>query len=116
MEKPTLSESDIEDFIWSQSSDLVDVTTFSRKSGPIAEGSPATWRDHLLGVYRPRLQQLKDSDANHDLQRQFEHLLQRLDALDSDAPITFWAARSATRTYTGLADHEQVIFCSSSVN
>lgn len=116
MEKPTFRESDIEDFIWSQSSDLVDVTTFSPKIGPIAEGSPTTWRDHLLGIYHPRLQQLQDSDANHDLQRQFQHLLERLTALDADAPITFWSAKSATRTYTGLADHEQVIFCSSSVN
>ncbi|CAN5800078.1 hypothetical protein BH09VER1_BH09VER1_48710 [soil metagenome] len=116
MEKPTLSESDIEDFIWSQSSDLVDVTTFSCRTGPAAEGSPTTWRDHLLGIYRPRLQQLQDSDANHDLQRQFEHLLERLTALHPDAPITFWVAKSTTRTYTGLADHQQVIFCSSSVN
>jgi hypothetical protein len=87
-----------------------DVEVFHCEATDSAGGARMSWPQHLLKTFDIRLRGCREHGSDPALIREIERFLGLLRTMSSDATLWVWQARSASSTFSGWADVDQIIF------
>jgi hypothetical protein len=87
-----------------------DVEVFHCEAKNSSGEARMSWPQHLERTFDIRLRGCRECGSDPALVREIERFLRLLRTMSSEAPLWVWQARSASSTFSGWADVEQIIF------